>query len=373
MLKKYYFLLTLALLSSYCSLAQSTYLFIGSYNGDKDKEGLYVYRFDTETGSLSKVSAYHVFNPSFLTLSPDGKYIYACTETRTPGMGSVSSFAFDSKTGNVRFISKQDSGGENPVYVTVHRSGKWLINGNYTGGSISVYHLSDDGSIAPAVQVIPFKDSSIRVQQKSAHIHSVNFSPQQDYIFSPDLGADKIRAYAFDTEHGEPLKITGFVSTVPGSGPRHMAFHPNGKFVYNVEELAGAVSVYRYHNGQLDSIQRIMAHDGKPLSFYSSADIHFSPDGRFLYVSNRGEENNIAIFSVNGKTGRLKPEGFQDTGGEHPRNFTIDPSGKFLLVANQIGNNIVVFRRDARTGLLTKTGTEIKVTAPSCLLIRTYL
>lgn len=365
-------LLFLALLASHFIYAQTTYLFTGSYNDAKDKEGIYIYRMDMESGRLDKICTFSgILNPSYLTLSPDGQYIYACSETRTPGAGSVSSYRFDRKQHVITLLSKQPSGGENPVYLTVHKSGRWLVNGNYTGGSIAVFPLNNDGTIGTAVTVIPFKDSSVTQRQRSAHIHSTVFSPEQDYVFAPDLGADKIRRFIFDADKTKPLQPDSAVGTVPGSGPRHFTFHPNGQFAYCIEELTGSVTAYKYSRGKLESFQRVMTHDTQPRSTYGSADIHISPDGRFLYASNRGEENNIAIYSIT-KKGILTLVGYEPVAGEHPRNFVIDPTGKFLVVANQISGNVVVFKRDAQTGLLKKTGIDVKVPGASCLKIRTY-
>ncbi|MCF6404332.1 lactonase family protein [Chitinophaga filiformis] len=370
MLKRSYLLL-LAVLANSFMYAQTTYLFVGSYNDAKDKDGIYIYRMDMETGRLDKVCTFSgIMNPSYLILSPDGQYIYACTETRTAGLGSVSSYRFDRQQGAITLLSKQPSGGDNPVYVTVHKSGRWLVNGNYTGGSIAVFPLNSDGTIGTAVTLLPFTDSSITERQKSAHIHSTVFSPAQDYLFSPDLGADKIRRFTFDASQAKPLQADSFIRTTPGSGPRHFTFHPNGRFAYCIEELSGSVTAYKYNRGRLDSLQRLMTHS-EPQKFYGSADIHISPDGRFLYASNRGVENNIAICSIS-KNGTLTLLGYEPVQGDHPRNFVIDPTGKFLIVANQLSGNVVVFKRNAQTGLLTKTGVEVKMQGPSCLQVITY-
>lgn len=371
MLKRSYLLL-LALLANSLVNAQTTYLFVGSYNDTKEKEGIYIYKMDMTRGNLDKVCTFSgIMNPSYLVLSPDGQYIYACSETRTAGMGSVSSYRFDRKQPGITLLSKQPSGGDNPVYLTVDKTGKWLVNGNYTGGSISVFPLNSDGTIGAANTVSPFTDSSITERQKSSHIHSTVFSPEDDYVFSPDLGADKIRRFTFDASQPKPLQPDSFVRTTPGGGPRHFTFHPNGRFAYCIEEMSGTITAYKYNKGQLGLLQRGVIHDKTPRSFYSSADIHISPDGRFLYASNRGEENNIAIYRIS-KSGNFALVKYEPVLGEHPRNFTIDPTGKFLLVANQISGNVVVFKRNARTGLLTPTGIEVKIPGPSCLQIRTY-
>ncbi|MET3879177.1 beta-propeller fold lactonase family protein [Chitinophaga sp. OAE865] len=356
--------------------AQQYYLFAGSYNHDKEKEGVYLYRFNYQTGELQQVSATKgILNPSFLTLSPDGKYIYACSEAQTPNVGGVSSFAFDSVKETVTLLGRQDSGGDNPAYVGVDPTGKWLICANYSGGSLSVFPLSGNGHIAPAKQTISFKDSSIvRSRQLSPHIHAAVFSPDGQYAFFPDLGADKIRVYRLAPDAAEPLQPGNppFTATVPGSGPRHITFHPQLPMAYCIEEISGTVTAYKYHNGKLDSIQRVDAHLAKPQADYGAADIHISPDGRFLYASTRETSNSIFIYAINQQNGQLKQIGVESTQGVHPRNFVIDPTGKFLLVANQKTGNIVVFKRDQQSGLLKETGVQVTLPNPSSLQIRAY-
>ncbi|MES1223771.1 MAG: lactonase family protein, partial [Bacteroidota bacterium] len=293
-------------------------------------------------------------------------------ETKTPVPGSISSFTIDSVNGKIAFINKQSSAGANPVYVVVDKSNKFVLTGNYTEGNAAVLSANNDGSLNPALQAIKFIDSSVnKARQEKSHIHSVFFSPAYDYVYLPDLGSDKIRVFKFGPNSGTPLQEMDnlTVRTVPGSGPRHMAFHPNKKFVYCIEEMSGMVVVYSYNNGKLNPVQRINS-NSKTAAEYSSADIHISPDGLFLYASNR-IENTISIFSI--KTdGRLKLIGHQATLGDVPRNFTLDPTGNFLLVANQGTNNIVVFRRDKKTGMLKDTGIQVSVPSPSCLQMRKY-
>jgi 6-phosphogluconolactonase len=366
------------LIISHLAFSQSskTLLFVGTYTDSKPDKGIYVYEFNQETGQLTLTSTgENITNPSFLTVSPDGKYVYSCTDTKIPNAGSVTAFKVDSIKGSLTILNKQPSGGENPVYVTVSRNGRFVINGNYTGGSASVFIVNGDGSLKPYTQRFQFTGNSTNAKrQEKSHVHSTVFSPDYKYVYMPDLGMDKIHVFSFDSKNSMPLKaIEEYdITTIPGSGPRHFTFHPNHKFGYSIEELSGMVSVYEYSNGKLDSIQRIFAYSKKQ-DEYNSADIHISPDGLFLYASNRWDnENTIAIFSIDQENGKLKLVGHQKAWGDHPRNFTIDPSGNFLLVANQFSNNIVVFQRDQNTGLLTKTGEEITVPNPSCLQMRQY-
>lgn len=355
--------------------SQNTYVFLGSFNRDKTTEGLYVYQLDHNSGNLSKITTVkNILNPSYLTVSPNGKYVFACTESKTKNAGSVSSFAFKPEDKTLTYINSQKSGGENPVYLTVHQDGKWLVNGNYTEGSVSVYPISENGTIQPFVQNFQFTEGSIHPErQDRSHIHSTVFSPDYDYLFLPDLGADKIRTYHFENEKKEPLQAAEkpFTPTMPGSGPRHFTFHPNGKFAYCVEELTGTVNAYAYKNGKLDSIQRINTHSEKYKDNFESSDIHISPDGKYLYASNRGSENNIAIFSIQ-NDGKLQTMGYQSTKGKHPRVFAIDPTGKFLIATNAVSGDVVVFKRNFETGLLKKVGKKLKIKNVSCVQIKEY-
>ncbi|WP_336963336.1 lactonase family protein [Chryseobacterium contaminans] len=355
--------------------AQNTYVFLGSFNHDKETEGIYVYELDTVKGKLSKVTSLRgVLNPSFLTLSQDGKYVFACTESKTKNAGSVSSFRFDPEKKSLTFISSQKTGGENPVYLTAHKNGNWLINGNYTEGSVSVYPISENGVIQPRIQSFQFSEGSVNPdRQDRGHIHSTVFSPDFKYVFLPDLGADKIWGYQFEMDKKEPLTEAEkpFTPTSLGSGPRHFTFHPNGKYAYCIEEMGGAVSVYQYDNGKLEPLQRINTHSDQFKDNFESSDVHISPDGHYLYASNRGDENNIAIFSIS-DDGTLKTVGYQSTKGKHPRTFTIDSSGKFLIVAHPVSGTAVVFKRNAETGLLKKIGRKLKLNGVSTVQIRKY-
>ena len=369
-------IISLSILFTFFNIySQNKYVFFGSFNRDKTTEGIYVYKLDTISGNLSKVTSIKgILNPSYLTISPNGKYLFACTESKTVNAGSVSSFEFNPINESLTFINNQRSGGENPVYLTVHKNGNWLINGNYTEGSLSVYPISEDGHIDSIIQNFQFTEGSINQERQNRdHIHSAVFSPNFDYIFSADLGADKIRCYKFTNEKSKPLETPKkkYTESTLGSGPRHFTFHPNGKSAYCIEELTGTINVYKYNDGILDSVQRINTHPKKIKEGFESSDIHISPDGKFLYAANRGEENNIAIFSIQ-EDGKLTIVGYQSTLGEHPRIFAIDESGKFLIVSNVNSGNVFVFKRDSETGLLKKTGEEIKIKNVSCVQIRNY-
>lgn len=335
--------------------SQETYVFFGSYNWDKNKPGIYAYQLNSKTGKLKKVAEVAgIFNPSFITLAPNGKFLYACTDAKTPA-GSVSSFEFNPEKKEIHFLNSVPSEGVNPVYVSVHKSGKWLANANYDDGSLSVFPIKDDGTIGTVNHKVQYQKGSVYPErQERAHVHSSVFSPDGDYVLFPDLGADKIRIYKFNSNVERPFNmIENTVKADPGSGPRHFTFHPNGNFGYSIEELSGEISVYSYASGTLGLVQKIKAHPDNLKEGFESSDVHFSPDGKFLYATNRGKENNIAIFSVQ-ENGTLQNIGYQPTLGNHPRTFAIDPSGNYLIVTNVKSSEAVVFKRNLKTGLLKK-------------------
>ena len=373
---KYIRFLFLFVLSVHLCVAQksTTYLLVGTYTDGKPDKGIYVYKFNSKTGELNKVStAENVTNPSFITLSTDGQFLYSCVDTKMPNSGNIAAYEFDSTNGQLKYLNKQSTAGANPVNLTVSENNKYIVTGNYTDASVTVLSTNANGTINPLLQTIPFIDSSVnKVRQNKSHIHSTIFSPDYKYLYLPDLGADKIRVYKFDSGNEKPLvpqeQLT--VHNVPGSGPRHLVFHPNKKYAYCTEEMGGMVSAYAYKQGKLTNVQSIFSYSKPFKGDYSTADIHISPDGKFLYASNRGE-NTISIFSID-KKGKLKLVGHHSAMGNTPRNFTLDPTGNYLLVANQLSDNVVVLKRDPVTGLLESTGFEIKVPTPTCVIMRTF-
>ncbi len=347
--------------------AQKFNLLIGTYTRPGKSEGIYVYEFDAASGKvIPRNKATGLNNPSYLALSRDEKFLYSVSEGG-PGRGAVSAFSFDKRTGALNLLNSKSSMGDGPCYVTVDKKNKNVFVANYSGGSFAVLPILNDGSLGDAVQSITFTSNGIgKGQQEKPHAHSAVLSPDEKYLYVNDLGNDEILSYKYSPKASKPLSPAQVIKLPQGSGPRHFDFHPNKKFAYSLQELTCDVAAYHYKNGELTFLQSI---SGLPAGYTGrrwSADIHVSPDGKFLYSSNRDDANDIAIFSIQ-QDGTLVTVGRQSTLGRVPRNFAIDPSGNYLLVANQNSDNIVIFKRDKNTGLLSDTGERIEVGAPVCL------
>lgn len=361
---------TIALMTVISSVSQENYLITGTYTGGKS-EGIYVYKFNSSDGSYKEVSHAHTSNPSYVAVSPNQKFVYAVLENADNNGkgGEISAFSFDKATGSLTYINQQPTGGDHPCYVAIDKTGKWVAAGNYSSGSLSILPVKADGSLDAATVHIQHEGSGINKQrQTKPHVHCTVFSADNRYLFTPDLGIDKVMMYAFDAKTGKltPAKQP-FAPSEDGAGPRHFTFHPGNKYAYLIEELSGTVVTYQYKNGSLKRIQRISTMPANDTSFAGSADIHVSDDGEFLYASNRALVNNIAIYKINPKDGKLTFIAHQSTLGKTPRNFNFDPTGNFLLVGNQESDQIVIFKRDKATGLLTDTGNRIDVGKPVCL------
>ncbi len=342
------------------------YMLVGTYTSGTSK-GISVYRFDMDHATAEFVSEAPITNPSYLAVSQDGRFVYSVSENKLEE-ATASAFAFDKQTGILKLLNSQPTKGASPCYISVDRSNRFVVTANYMGGSVSVFPVAGDGSLQPVAKIFDFKGTGPdERRQEQAHLHCVFFSPDQKYLFAEDLGTDKI--HKFNVSNQPPFLSLGIpesFSVEPGSGPRHLTFHPNGKFAYLINELSGKVTVFKYSGGNLGAIQYIAADKSPGTGGKSSADIHVSPDGKFLYVSNRLEPNGIAIFSINVTDGKLTDIGYQQTGNQ-PRNFIVTPNGKYLLVANQNSNNIQVFTIDRQTGLLTDTEKQISINKPVCI------
>jgi 6-phosphogluconolactonase (cycloisomerase 2 family) len=345
------------------------FLLVGTYTSGKGSKGIYLYRFDTGTGASDSIGMVEVDNPSYLTLSPDEKFFYAVGENDASN-SEVHAFSFDKRSGKMELLNSRPVNSNSPCYITIDRKGRNVHTANYGGGTIASFQVKEDGTLTTAVSMTFFKGSGPdSLRQKSPHLHSVRYSPDGQYLFAADLGSDKLyRIGVNDTPfEGQSSLLEGSLKefVMPaGTGPRHFDFHPDGgRYLYLLGELSGEVIVFDYAFGELTQKQVIAA---DTVGARGSADIHISPDGRFLYASNRSRADGIAIFSIDPDDGTLTKAGYQLT-GKHPRNFVITPDGKFLLVACQNDNKIEVFRIDAETGLLTDTRRDILLSRPVCL------
>ncbi len=368
-MKKIIWLLSLVIFHFITYAQKENYLLIGTYTGGKS-EGIYVYHFNSDSGSFDSVSMVKTTNPSFLAVSPDEKFVYAVNEHADKGNGGkVSAFSFNKENGQLAFLNQQPSHGDDPCYVAVDKTDKWIAIANYTSGSLSVLPIEKDGELGSAKTVIQHTGKSVDMErQEGPHVHCTIFSKNNKYLFAADLGLDKIMIYSFNQRKGT-LKPTkqGFVKTDPGTGPRHIAFTRDNKYAYLLSEMGGVVSAYRYEKGKLEWLQNISSLPAGYKGAIGSAEIQVSPDGNFLYASNRDESNTIAIFKIDQQTGMLTLVGHQSTLGRTPRNFNFDPSGNFLLVGNQNNDEIVIFKVDKNTGLLSDTGKRIEVGQPVCI------
>lgn len=339
------------------------YLIIGSYSC-ADDEGIKVYTFDETNAEAYYVSGLKgIENPSFVYPSADGTRVYAVGENDAPAVATAHSLAFDATKGTLALLNTQPTNGDAPCNIIVSPDGKWVYTSNYNGGSITEFPLDAEGKLGEG-RVISFSGSSVdSVRQTQPHLHAVNFTPDGRFLLANDLGTDSI--HMFDAAAPIGGYHYGF-ETPPGMGPRHLCFHPNGRMFYVLGELNGEVAAFNYLSMSegMAKCKRILADS---LHAEGSADIHISADGRFLYTSHRLKGDGISIFRVPPyDKDNLEKIGYQPT-GVHPRNFTISPDGKWLLVACRDDNVVQIFARDVETGLLTDTGKKIEMSKPVCL------
>jgi len=351
--------------------AGSCLVYTGSYS-DAKAEGIQVFRLDLKTGALTKVGgASGVANPSFVALHPGGKFLYAVGETSEfagKKVGAVAAFSLDDK-GVPTFMNAQSSEGQGPCHITVDRLGKHALVANYGSGSVACLPIEEDGKLAASSSSVQHKGSGAnKSRQAGPHAHSINPDPMGRYVVAADLGLDKILVYRFDSIKGTLLANEPPAADVPaGSGPRHFAFHPSSRWAYACGEMTSTVIAFTYNpeRGVLEQMQVLSTLPGE-VKGNSTAETQVSPDGKFVYVSNRGHDS-VAVFAVDEATGKLKAVGHCPTGGKTPRNFGIDPSGAFLIAANQGSNNVVVFKIDPKTGMPSPAGHEVQVPKPVCV------
>ncbi len=356
------------------TLARSLLVYVGTYTSQSKSEGIYLYGLDLSDGSLKRLGVTRgVRDPSYLALDRARRFLYAVEELEEfegAKSGAVSAFEINRTDGSLRFVNRQASKGGAPCYVTADARGRFVLVANYTGGSVAVLPVRKGGGLAKAADVKQDSGSGpVRERQEGPHAHCVVLDPPNRHAYSCDLGADKVLIYDFDSRRGKLAPAAQpFVSLKPGAGPRHLTFDRAGRFAYVLNELASTVTVFARERAK-GALQELNTYTLLPADFRgenTGADIHLTPDGRFLYCSNRGHDS-IALFRVEARTGALQTAGHTPTGGKTPRNFAVDPSGRFLLVANQRSDSVVTFRIDPSTGALKATGRAAEIPSPVCL------
>jgi 6-phosphogluconolactonase len=353
---------------------QDYLVYVGTYTRGGKSKGIYTLKLNMKTGALTEIGATEgVVNPSFVAIHPSNKFLYAVGEISEfdgKPTGGVTAFAINPKDGALTKLNEKSSGGAGPCYVVVDATGKNVLVANYGGGSVACLPIKADGTLEDASSFIQHEGSSVNAQRQSGpHGHSINLSPDNKFAFAADLGLDKVLIYAFDAEKGQ-LTPHADTEIKPGSGPRHFAFHPSGKYAYVINEMALTVTAFKYDakQGTLKTLQTIstIPDTDRSQPGLSTAEVRVHPSGKFLYGSNRGHDT-IAAFSINQDTGELTYIENESTQGKTPRNFFIDPTGTYLLAENQGTDSIVVFRINRDTGELEPTGNHIEIPAPVCI------
>lgn len=351
------------------------WLYVGTYTGGKTpSEGIYLLELDPETGTLvNKGGVGHLSNPSFLAIHPSRKFVYAVNEQgefNGRKTGGVSALAIEPESGKLKLLNQQSSEGNGPCHISLDRAGKNALVANYGDGMVACLPIGPDGKLGPASSKIQHRGTgSDPGRQQGPHAHSINLDAANRFAFAADLGLDKVFIYKFDGEGGTLTpNAPAFGEVAPGSGPRHFAFHPGGRFAYVINEMGNTITAFAYDpdQGSLTPIQSTstLPDDFKGKSYTAEVQVH--PSGKFVYGSNRGHDS-IAVFAVDAATGKLTAAGHQSTLGKNPRNFALDPSGSYLLAENQDSDSIVVFRIDPDSGALKQVGEPLFVPMPVCI------
>jgi 6-phosphogluconolactonase len=351
------------------------WVYVGT-NTQNPEAGINFCQFDLAGGSLSRPAVVaKTTSPSFLALHPRQPLLYAISEVsefQKKKTGCLNAYRIQPKTGKLDLLNQQSSGGPNPCHISLDRTGRVAMVANYAGGSVASLPIRPDGSLDPAATVDQHHGSSVNPSRQGAPFgHCIEADPSNHFALSADLGIDKILIYKLDTAKGtltphEPA----FAETPRGAGPRHLTFHPNGRFVYVINELNSTISAFRFdsNRGTLEALQNISTLPDNFSGRSTAAEIQVHPSGRFLYGSNRGHDS-IAVFAIDPETGKLRSLGHQPTQGKTPRNFALDPSGRYLLAANQDTGNVVVFRVDPESGLLQPTGASVAIPSAVCVVM----
>ena len=349
--------------------------YVGTYTNDGRSEGIYRLLVNVETGALRvDGGAAKSANPSYLAIHPSGRVLYAVNELAEYNgkpTGAVSAFSIGARD-RLTLLNQQESQGKAPCYISVDRKGRYVFVANYSGGSIASIPVRRDRGLQIARSVVNHKGTGADpVRQTAPHAHCIVPDFASRYVLAVDLGIDAILTYRLDEKTGAITVIGTGAATKPGAGPRHLTFHPTGHYVYVANELDSTLSTFRYdaESGALEEIDVTPAVPGGTVQGNHPADIHVSPSGRHVYISNRGEDT-IAVFAIDAATGRVTPVEQVSTEGKSPRNFTLDPTGRLLVVANQRSDSIVSFRVDAESGRLTPAGSKVDVPTPVCVRFR---
>ena len=366
-------------MSAQASSESDVELLVGSYTQGKS-QGIYRLQFDSENGRITPepLQVFKAVNPSWLTLSKDQRRLFVVNENgqgQADVVGRVSSVAIDPKTNELRLINQVKTLGEEPTHSSLSADERYLFVANYgvqtdPGGSLAVVPVNAEGQLQPVTQMSSHPSSRVNLErQASAHVHSVVSSPDGKFVYASDLGADKVFVYHYDPaanpEHPLVAANPPAIELPAGSGPRHLLFSKDGKHAYLTTEMSAQVFVFDYDNGQLTQRQVLELAHGMPVANRAAGGLHASADGQFLYVSNRGKANQMLVFAINPANGELTEIQRRSVEGDHPREFTLSPNGKFLLIANQMSNDIVVIERDPITGKLGKTLQKLPMDAPS--------
>ena len=359
-------LVTLLVLAPSRAQSQTELVFVGS-----GRRNIEAFRLDLATGALTRLGlAAELGNPSFFAIAPNHKFLYAISEGGSAESSGINAFSINAATGKLTFLNRQPAGGSGPCHVGLDAAGKNVMIANYGSGSFAAFPLAENGEVRPMSAFIQDQGSSVNpARQEGPHAHCIVAGPGDKFVYGCDLGLDKVLIFKFDDEKGTLVaNDPPFVRTRPGAGPRHIAFHPNGHWAYLVNEMASTMTVFGYDgaDGALREIQTLSTRLKDATGENTGAEVAVHPTGKFVYSSNRGDDN-IAVFTCDPQNGRLTLIQGMATGGKIPRQFEIDPTGRYLLAANQASDNVVVFRIDESSGRLQATGSQARSDNPMCV------